>query len=1209
MSLYLRIIKGTLSKIKLSIVFVWIVLISVFLIRYLYDLSSAPSQVIIQERIDRLIQMNQVKIKKISDIFSKANFQLDEYGHNDRFITHIYENGTIKYWSNDQYAPHYGLLHSKLPVHIVQDHQSLFIVISDSDTDLLNQVREYFIIIPFYRDYPIDNQYLKDGFLDDISAGYTIRFVPEGNEVITIAGENYPVEIVPNQLELYQHYIPEYLLIVLFFVTLVYFSELIATRFGLGYSVLFLVVIVVLRLFQLYFFNNWLLYFTPIFDPLIFASKWWIPNSGELFIQLLILVFLSYYLFRFMMHRGIASYLIALPFIYRYLFLIVLTLLAFFNLKLFQDLIWNLSKNSQIELNITKNIVLTPHKLFFYGLILLSSVSFFFTNHWVYNYFIRFFKQNKTFALSMYLASSAMLIVYYRNFGWSVVIIITILWIALAVSKAAVQLKSFKYLSMLYILLIVVSISFSISWVLFLHHTYNEQLSKQRFGNNLLLGNDILGEYYLNQLAERIESDPYIRTRFLNELLARNNIREKITRMVPTYLEKYQIDVHMYDPSGFPYGSTEKYYFSFWEEEYQKSDYATSYTNIFFRKTPESGRYKYVLFTKITQFENVVGYLILEFTLKKFINSSFFPSILQEQSPIYVGKEFDHAVYKNGVLNYSQGDFSFPHEFSADEVASFVNQPKGFYKNQMHLLVLPVDEESFILIVSHAYGVFHLFSNASFYFILFLLLAIIVFVLFPKARHLSFSLSNRLMVYLAVGFVLPVIVISAAILNLLNQSNIEEIERSYLKQAKNIAENYVRPIQNFLSNEINRTDFNNQLFATSGIIQADLFIYNPDGRLITSNRQEVIDNQLLSSLINPQALRFIKSNPGQSKVYDESIGSFNYKSAYVGIYSYESGNLIAILGMPFFNTKNHLHRQRVDVFTNLIIIFSATFLLSVAIGHIGFRRVTEPIRLLSKRFTSLNYLTELQQPIDYEYKDEIGLLVREYNMMLVKLKDSREELEKVQKETAWKEIARQVAHEIKNPLTPMKLKIQQMQRETTKPSREFDLLQSLLVQVDTLASIADSFSAFTQMPAPKNELFDFSSLVKQVCMLYSADNLKLDIDLEERVRVFADPKLFSQILNNLIVNAIQAMDKNEKILTVSLKVSSRKMTLSIEDNGCGINQSNADKVFNPYFSTKSQGSGIGLPLAKKGIEQAGGNIWFESDFGKGTTFYVSLPLA
>jgi len=1179
------------------------------LIRSYFDLSATPNQAIIQGRIDKLITDNLIKVKELSNQFRKVDFQWDEYCLKDRYITHVYENGSLKCWSNDQYVPHYGTLHSKSPIHVVNDYQSLFMVISDVDQELLNPVREYFIIIPIYRDYPIDNQYLKDGFLDEISNRYSIKLSSEGKEVINIADYKIPVEIIQNRTELYQHYIPELLLIILIFFTIIYFAEFVSNRFGLGYGVLLLLSIVILRLVQLYYFNDWFLYLTPLFDPLIFASKWWIPNAGELFIQLLLWVVLTYYLFRFMMHRKMVRFLVSLPILYSYLFLIIVSLLAFFNLKLFQDLIWNLSKNSQIELDITKNIVLNPQKLFFYGLILLTSISFFFTNHWLYNYFIRFFKKNRIFGSIVYLFSCALLIFLYRNFGLSVVIIITLLWIALALSKAAVQLKSFKYLSMLYILLIVISISFSISWVLLQHHTYNEQLSKQRFGYNLLLGNDILGEYYLNQLADRIESDPYIRTRFLNELLARHNIREKITRIVPTYLEKYQIEVHMYDASGYPYGSTEKYYFSFWEEEYQKSDYATSYSNIFFRKSPESGRHKYVLFTKISQFENVVGYLILEFTLKKFINSSFFPSILQEQSPIYVGMEFDHAVYKNGVLNYSQGDYAFPHEFSVDDTKSFNNQPNGFYKNQLHFLVIPVDEQSFILIVSQAYGIFHLFSNASFYFILFLLLAIIVFVLFPKARHLSYSLANRLMVYLTVGFVLPVIVISAAILNLLNQSNIEEIERSYLKQAKNIAENYVRPIQNFLNNEINRTDFNNQLFATSGIIQADLFIYNPDGRLITSNRQEVIDNQLLSSLINPHALQFIKSNPGQSKVYDESIGSFKYKSAYVGIYSHETGNLIAILGMPFFNTKNYLHRQRVDVFTNLIIIFSATFLLSVAIGHIGFRRVTEPIRLLSKRFTNLNYLTELQQPIDYEYKDEIGLLVREYNLMLVKLKDSREELEKVQKETAWKEIARQVAHEIKNPLTPMKLKIQQMQRETIKPSREYDLLQSLLVQVDTLASIADSFSAFTQMPAPKNELFDFSSLVKQVCMLYSGDNLNLVIDLEERVSVFADPKLFSQILNNLIVNAVQSMDKQEKLLKISLKLSSRKMTLSIEDNGCGISNSNADKVFNPYFSTKSQGSGIGLPLAKKGIEQAGGNIWFESEFGKGTTFYVSLPLA
>jgi len=227
--------------------------------------------------------------------------------------------------------------------------------------------------------------------------------------------------------------------------------------------------------------------------------------------------------------------------------------------------------------------------------------------------------------------------------------------------------------------------------------------------------------------------------------------------------------------------------------------------------------------------------------------------------------------------------------------------------------------------------------------------------------------------------------------------------------------------------------------------------------------------------------------------------------------------------------------------------------------------------------------------------------------MVAKLEESKEALVKSQKETAWKEIARQVAHEIKNPLTPMRLKIQQMQRSIERSSPQYKSLHSLITQIDTLSAIADSFSEFAKMPIPENEVFDFSELVADISGLYQNENVSIEAKVEPGIEVCADPKMLGRILNNLILNGVQAVDDQKPSIKISLQKRGTKVLLTVQDNGAGIPDGLREKVFTPYFSTKEMGSGIGLAIAKKGIEQANGNIWFESEMGEGTSFYISLP--
>jgi nitrogen fixation/metabolism regulation signal transduction histidine kinase len=297
-------------------------------------------------------------------------------------------------------------------------------------------------------------------------------------------------------------------------------------------------------------------------------------------------------------------------------------------------------------------------------------------------------------------------------------------------------------------------------------------------------------------------------------------------------------------------------------------------------------------------------------------------------------------------------------------------------------------------------------------------------------------------------------------------------------------------------------------------------------------------------------------------------------------------------------------------------IFTAMFILFLVITNWASRALTVPLKLVTDKLkqTTLNGNNE---KLEYHSEDEIGLLVNEYNQMLLKLQESKNELAIREKEAAWREMARQVAHEIKNPLTPMKLSLQYLQKAIAEKRENTEALiskiaQTLITQIEILSDIATSFSNFTALPDLKPERLNLSQVLRQSLDLHNNPAevcIKADIKAGN-YEVIADENILMRSFNNLIINALQAVpaDKKPEIM-VSLQTQDHKASISFRDNGSGIPAEIRHKIFVPNFSTKFTGSGIGLAVVKRGIESAGGRIWFETEEGQGTTFYIELPLA
>jgi nitrogen fixation/metabolism regulation signal transduction histidine kinase len=310
-----------------------------------------------------------------------------------------------------------------------------------------------------------------------------------------------------------------------------------------------------------------------------------------------------------------------------------------------------------------------------------------------------------------------------------------------------------------------------------------------------------------------------------------------------------------------------------------------------------------------------------------------------------------------------------------------------------------------------------------------------------------------------------------------------------------------------------------------------------------------------------------------------------------------------------------LEKEISEFFVALINIYVLLFVLSVITAIFISNYITRPLKLIQNKLSNIK-LGKTNELIEWQEKDEIGSLVSEYNRMILELSKSAELLAKSERESAWREMAKQVAHEIKNPLTPMKLSVQHLKRIWKDDAPDGDqkmerLTQTIIEQIDTLSSIATEFSNFAKMPKTNLEKIDVQQTLLNIIDLFN-DSSDVEIVFHnqtiENAIVLADKEQLLRVFNNIMKNAIQSIPENRKgIIEIDLKLETDSYIISIKDNGGGIASDVLDKIFVPNFTTKTGGMGLGLAMVKSIVEEFNGKIWFETKSDEGSTFYVSLP--
>jgi nitrogen fixation/metabolism regulation signal transduction histidine kinase len=291
------------------------------------------------------------------------------------------------------------------------------------------------------------------------------------------------------------------------------------------------------------------------------------------------------------------------------------------------------------------------------------------------------------------------------------------------------------------------------------------------------------------------------------------------------------------------------------------------------------------------------------------------------------------------------------------------------------------------------------------------------------------------------------------------------------------------------------------------------------------------------------------------------------------------------------------------------------FLIAGVIAFFITNRITRSFSFISNKMKAIS-LGQMNETIIWNRKDEIGDLVAEYNKMVAKLDDSAVALAKNERESAWREMARQVAHEIKNPLTPMKLSLQHLQRAIEMGKGDIQELtksvsRTLVEQIDHLSQIAADFSQFANIGNPHKEVFDLNEMIQLLTQLHFIEG---DLDLtwkpeDVKVLITADRTHINRLFTNLIQNALQSIQEGSSAsIIVAEKLHNKNVLITVSDNGVGIPEDIRSKIFTPNFTTKNSGTGLGLAMCKGIVEECKGNIWFETVLGKGTTFFVELPL-
>lgn len=485
-----------------------------------------------------------------------------------------------------------------------------------------------------------------------------------------------------------------------------------------------------------------------------------------------------------------------------------------------------------------------------------------------------------------------------------------------------------------------------------------------------------------------------------------------------------------------------------------------------------------------------------------------------------------------------------------------------------------------------------------------------------KRFHMS-MLSLRIRIFLSMILLIliaSILMASISIIQFKNEAkdyHQERLERKELAIKEHI--NYVLANTTYplTTNNLDLI-FKDRIHELAQIHNLEINIYSLDGKLLKSSKASFsIDS--VSPPIPKYILKLVQSSIEKRYVDITNVDGVKNRSSY-SLIKDEKFKPLGILNLPYVEDDGFYEKELSNFLIRLSQVYGFMLVIAFALAYFLSTYITQSLKTISDKLSETSLNQKNEKIFIRANSKEINLLIRSYNSMVDKLERSAVKLAQSEREEAWREMAKQVAHEIKNPLTPMRLTVQNFQRKFDANDPELkqklkDYSETLIQQIDTMSSVASAFSQFASMPAQQNETLNVVEVVELALDIFNEDDVTFESE-EQTIISKMDRTQLIRIITNLVKNAIQAIPENqaEKLVSVSVKKHEDQVLISVKDNGTGIEADNIPRIFEPKFTTKNSGMGLGLGIIKNIIENYKGTITFDTQLGKGTVFTVSLPI-
>jgi len=845
--------------------------------------------------------------------------------------------------------------------------------------------------------------------------------------------------------------------------------------------------------------------------------------------------------------------------------------------------------------------------------------------------------RNKLLVLFSFIVLATLVDIWLKDYScfyllWSINIII----MGRAVYYAKGKFDPLTYIGLIVICALISSIK------LYNFEAAKEKETRKEIVKQLEAADDLEAEKQYQQIESQIVNDAFLLKYFTGSIHNHSFLKNRFKKLYfDGYLSKYDFTIYEYNILDEPISANSNYTLNDFKMMVLYSVTKIKNTRYFYKDNSSFGTQRYFAIIPISSNNEQIGTIVVDLQSRQLKNTEPFPELLVEGVP-YENKNlkgYSYAYYSDGkLLNqsgkyiYSLANLEFEGKLKTYIYQTTHDNSTGITGARYSHLVYEPSERKLIVVSKEEDKLFTGITSLTFFFLVFLAFTLLLlgvkhlwdtFKDLKKTQSLKWDfwynfdkVLYKTRIQLSMVFAVVITLIIIGILTFLSVSN------QYLVQQDDVIRDKITRIaaafektsfnkQNIDADEENTLAFNS--FADT--YSADLTLFDAEGKEIVSTQPKLYAAGLLEPQMNAMAYIYLNSLQKSGFINPETIGTLNYKAAYAPVRNSKKV-ITGFLQLPYFSNETE-YKEHIGAFLNTMInVYALVF---VAIGLFAIviaRQITTPLTIIQQSLSKTIYGRK-NEPIKWEHNDEIGSLIKEYNNMIAALEDSASKLAQSEREHAWREMAKQVAHEIKNPLTPLKLGLQLLEKAWKDKDPKFDqkferFSKSFVEQIDSLSKIASEFSNFAKMPETRIERINIFEIITQAVNIFKqTENFEIQYrPYDKPVYILADKDQILRSFNNLLKNSIEAIPADRKgIVEITYTVKPGEVFIQIKDNGNGIPEVLRERIFAPNFTTKSSGTGLGLALVKNAVTYAGGTISFDTVMGQGTVFYLTFPEA